>query len=478
MRWSSTPSRCSLTTELVAGGVPHRERGFALLVGGGAIAVFACWQGASGNWGIAVVALTVALAGAAVLGRWDLAPLWALGLSALLPYSLWAILTGGTDGAVLSRLHPATIYALALVGLGWRPGPGWRQLISRPDRRLALVLQLLFIAAAAGMSIASRGLRGLPVLADNYIGPVLVFWMCLGIFDTRAESRQRAGTWIGFIGAILAIAAVAELVARRNPIYEPTYGDVPWFPFATGQYRATITFGAPLAASNGLLFALAVVGVVPRFRLRLLLSSILLVGVLATGSRSATAMAVLLYPLVYIAWGEVHEVSGGLWSARSLRVVLAATGVLGVALVSPIGRKVVQRTLTSWESTAVRVVSAEYFADHLSDYATKGVGLGGSTDVSTAVFGSYITFENPWIMLAVDVGIPLMLLFFVTFLGSLRAAMARPIPWFSLAGVLAITTFESGYNSFGVRSIAAYLLWTSLAFLGRSSVRYRAPTEA
>jgi len=202
-------------------------------------------------------------------------------------------------------------------------------------------------------------------------------------------------------------------------------------------------------------------------------------GIVATGSRSASAIAFLLYPIALIAWGERHRLKVRVRNRRTLALALGAAGVLAMAVASPFGQRVLQRTTTSWESTAVRVLSAAYFAQNVTSYESKGVGLGGSTDVSTAVFGSYITFENPWIMLAVDLGIPLVLLFAATLVATSRAVMAdAPVAWAILVGVVALIAFESSYNSFGVRGIAAYLLWASLGFLRDSSSSYRSATAS
>ena len=389
-----------------------------------------CWLAGTGNWGLAVVVVIVLIAAVAAARQWAWAPLGALAVSAVIPYSLWSVLTGGGDGALLSRVHPATVYVLALVGLGWRPPVTWQELLSERWTRVALILQVLFLLFAAGMSVAERGIRGLPVLVDNYTGPFLLFWMLLSGFRGWPWSRAQAGNLIVLSGVILAVVGLIEGAFGRNPLYESVYGDVPWFPFATGQYRSTITFGAPLAASNALLFALAISPVMVSLRNRIVSASVLVLGIVATGSRSASAIAFLLYPIALIAWGERHRLKVRVRNRRTLALALGAAGVLAMAVASPFGQRVLQRTTTSWESTAVRVLSAAYFAQNVTSYESKGVGLGGSTDVSTAVFGSYITFENPWIMLAVDLGIPLVLLFAATLVATSRAVMAdAPVAW-------------------------------------------------
>jgi len=344
--------------------------------------------------------------------------------------------------------------------------------------RVALSLQVFFLLLAAGMSVAERGMRGLPVLVDNYAAPFLLFWMLLRGFRGWPWLRAQAGRSIVLFGVLLALVGLIEGALGRNPLYESVYGDVPWFPFATGQYRSTITFAAPLAASNGLLFALVISPVIANLWNRIVFASVLVLGILATGSRSATVVAFVLYPVALFAWGEWHQLSVRIQSRRTVAVGLAAAGVLAMAVASPFGQRVLQRTTTAWESAAVRVVSAEYFAQNATTYATKGVGLGGSTDVSTAVFGSYITFENPWIMLAVDLGIPLVLVFAATLVATSRAAIAgAPIAWGSLVGVVGLIAFESSYNSFGVRSMAAYLLWAALGFLDHNS-SYKSATAS
>ena len=53
-----------------------------------------------------------------------------------------------------------------------------------------------------------------------------------------------------------------------------------------------------------------------------------------------------------------------------------------------------------------------------------------------------------------------------------------PIAWAIVVGVVALIAFESSYNSFGVRSIAAYVLWASLGFLRDSSSSYMSATAS
>jgi hypothetical protein len=282
-----------------------------------------------------------------------------------------------------------------------------------------------------------------------------------------------AGVLIGGTGAVLAVLAVAEFVRGRNPAYEPFYGDVPWFPYATGEYRSTITFGAPLLAANALLMALVAVTAARSMRFRVCVVVLVLAGILATGSRSAAALGLLMSPIAVLAPGESspNERAGPLRKGVALAVVLVVA-VLFVGFTAP-GQTVLRRALGSWQSTAVRVLSAEYFSQSAGGYLIHGVGLGGSTDVSTAALGSYITFENPWIMLAVDLGIPLALLFAavvgLVFLLALRAHARR---WGILIGCVAVVAMESAYNSFGVRSTAAYYLWAALAFLVSTKESY------
>src|ERR1043165_9399243 len=102
-----------------------------------------CWLAAPGNWGLAVVGVTVASAAVGAARQWPCAPLGALALAAVIPSSLWYVLTGGTDGALLSRVHPATVYVVALVGLGWHPPGQWREVLSGRWARVALAFQLL-----------------------------------------------------------------------------------------------------------------------------------------------------------------------------------------------------------------------------------------------------------------------------------------------------------------------------------------------
>ena len=427
------------------------------------------WLLASKELGLAVIGVAGVGALWGARRRWMLAPLGAFAFLVPLPFAMWYMMTGEGAFGILTRIHPGTLYLLVLVACGWRPNEAVTRRDSPPFLRRDRFLvssQCAFVVLAGGMTLALRGFRGLSLLLDDYVGPFVCYWLLVWLFRTRRDSRSLVGTLIGVVGAILATVAIVEFMNGRNAMYERYYGDVPWFPYATGEYRSTISFGAPLAAANALLLALVAVTAARSIQVRVAVAVLVLAGVLATGSRSAAALALLVSPLTVLAPGESPpDVRAG----RSARVVALGTvlvlAVLFVGFSGP-GQIVLRRVLGSWQSTAVRVLSAEYFTQSAGSYVIHGVGLGGSTDVSTAALGSYITFENPWIMLAVDVGIPLTLLFAsvlgLVFFGAMKAHQRR---WGILVGCVALLAMESAYNSFGVRSIAAYYLWGALAFL-------------
>ena len=418
-----------------------------------------------GDWGFGLIG-AAAVAGFLVARRRDrLGPLGSLVLLVLIPWVMWQSLAG--DTSLASRLHPATMYLFALMVSGWRPDATTPPPILQPrlrGERFLLGIQLLFIALAGLMTLWIRGFRGLAILVDNYLGPFLLFWLLVWSFRSTGAMKKDAGLVIALVGATLSFFGTVEFLAAQNPLYEPFYGDVPWFPYATGEYRSTVTFGAPLALANFLLLCVVAIPAIPTLAVRMWLMALLVLGILATGSRSATALVLLVSPVVVLAVGERHA---GKVSIR--RAILAMTGFATFAallvIATPLGRFVAGRVANAWQSTAVRAVSADFFLQSAGTYAVRGVGLGGSTDVSTAVLGSYITFENPWIMLAVDLGIPIMLLFLLTVLTAIAIPFQqRSKPWGAVAAIGALLLMESAYNAFGVRSIAGYCLWAGLAF--------------
>ncbi len=445
----------------------------------GSLAVFA-WLLASGAWALSLIGFALLAAFVGARWQWLLAPLGALAFFVPVPFTMWYSLTGEGTLSLLSRIHPGTLYLLALTAFGWRPSADGQPpvvLATVPGERLLAGLQVAFVAIAGGMSVALRGLRGLSLLLDNYVGPFTLFWLLVWLFRSRSPSRNLVGSLAATLGILFGILAVLEFAGGRNPVYEPFYGEVPWFPYPTGEYRSTVSFGAPLAAANVFLAILVVLTAARSIRLRAVGVLLLIAGVLATGSRSAVALAVVTSPFVVLAIGETASAQHRPGLTRQLAIGVGILGAIVSLVATPLGSVVLHRVLGSWQSTAVRVLSVEYFRQSVGSYLTHGVGLGGSTDVSTAALGSYVTFENPWIMLAVDVGIPLAT-FYACVLALVFVIALRHPPrrWGALVGVLGLVLMESAYNSFGVRSLAGYDLWMVLAVLWPDSTSYKSTT--
>ena len=440
------------------------------------------WLGATDSWSLFAVTLALTTALVAARRHWVLAPLLTFAFLMPLPFPMWYSLVGEGTFSLLSRVHPGTLFLLALLAFGWRPSLDTAPPVLSPTlagERLLAGLQTVFVVVVGGMSVAQRGLRGLPLLLDNFIGPFVLYWLALWAFRSRLQTRTATGAIAAGLGVLLGVIGVIEFAAGRNPLYEPFYGEVPWFPYPTGEYRSTLTFGAPLAAANALLLLLVAVTSASALSARVVGVLFILAGVLTTGSRSAAALAVGASMFVVLGLGEGNRTFESLRSKRALAIGLGTFAAALCLLVTPLGDVVLHRVLGSWQSTAVRVLSAEYFQQSAGNYVTHGVGLGGSTDVSTAALGSYVTFENPWIMLAVDVGIPLAAFYLCMLVSVVIVGLRwRPRRWAVLLTAFVLVVMESAYNAFGVRSLAGYDLWMALAFVWPDKASYTAATRS
>ena len=131
-----------------------------------------------------------------------------------------------------------------------------------------------------------------------------------------------------------------------------------------------------------------------RFRPGIPGAVLVLAGIAATGSRSALAIAVI-YLLVV--------------SFRSLRTavptVVILTSLFAIVEISSFGQRWLERLGTDTNSSYVRFGALSAVINNFGDFFFSGRGVGFSGEVSRDLLGQAVSFENGFLMMALDIGI-------------------------------------------------------------------------
>lgn len=199
----------------------------------------------------------------------------------------------------------------------------------------------------------------------------------------------------------------------------------------------------------------------------------LVLATIATGARSA-ALLLLTTPILVLFLQR--RISALIWTALLVTLVCAAISY------SPVSGVLRQRFGSDEGTTSAltRLRSIQFIPETLRmTNPLIGNKLGRSGEISSQLFASDVPigFENPWLMLMADVGLPLALLYFVTVAGLLMAVLRAawrsraPAVVYAAVGAVAMVLMYSGYNSFGTKNTVNYLVWFAgaLAFSAAST---------
>ena len=201
---------------------------------------------------------------------------------------------------------------------------------------------------------------------------------------------------------------------------------------------------------------------------------ILVLATVATGARSAVFLLPTVPLLVLFLQRRMRALA---WA-----VVLGGIVFLAVAY-SPVSNVLKQRFTTDegTSSTLVRLRSLEFIPQVLRTTSPlTGNKLGRSGEISNELFALAVPigFENPWLMLLADVGLPLAMLYMLIVMRLLLAGLAAawrsraPAVIYPAVGAVVMVLMYSGYNSFGTKNTVNYLLWfcSAMALAGTPRV--------
>jgi len=396
----------------------------------------------------------------------------ALLLLGVVPASASGLLTGVayTESTGLPSLHPGTWVVLFAAGFALLRQPvEFVEGLLRASP-IALLLGLLAATIAISTTVLSHGAQGTSQILETYVGPPLLAVLMLREVDRRPSARNELLLTLQIYGLVVAALAVAEGVLRVDLVWAGDYSAQPWHQsYGLTGFRATVFGDHPLNTALVLLACLPLMRGNYTRHFRPGIPGVLLVvaGIAATGSRSGVALA-LAYLVVM-----------GLQLGRKFFPALVSLVAVAWMLSSlDFGQRLIARLSLDTNSSFVRFGAVSELTQNWTHFFVTGNGVGFSGEVSQALLGQSVSFENGPLMMALDIGLLgagafLLSMFFLALRGGWNAM--SPV---TLAFVIGVA-MSASYSSFGTKSTAGYVVWTlaALAPCVRVSKRKRSVEE-
>jgi hypothetical protein len=315
------------------------------------------------------------------------------------------------SGSFVVKLHPATL----LIGLAFAlslsaEGNPFRALARSVRHEPATSFYLGTVLAMAGWSVMRFGFSGAAFFIDTLLMPGVLLLLMARLTVGQQTALFRLMTTLLVVNAIIGIG---EQVLRLR--LEPyTVGD--GIPLIENTFRATALFGHPLtnAALTG--FGLFVLYRLPGPLSRVLLCLVAVAALLSFGGR--TALIVNLGLLAALACTDLagharrSGLSYGQLTGGTLLIALMLVAVVAAVMMGSIGQRIV--TSLVWDQSAqVRTRSLLLFAQ----LKWEQLAFGMSPDaIAAAAWDVGIrppdaAIESFWLVMALQVGIPLTTLF-------------------------------------------------------------------
>ena len=314
----------------------------------------------------------------------------------------------------------------------------------------------------------TRGFQGTITILENYIGPFVLFIL---IILTVKNEKQIKKVWINKIfwaAIILSFFALIEFVTHLNPYsYFYAASGTAYNSYIITGYRSFTTLGHPL---NNALFFLSAMPFAfflkTKFQ-KYFVHLLLLLGIVATGSRlsSVIALGFILYFYFYLGnekkWKIVYVVSMLLVFSLSIYFIISYTSLTDFLF---------SRFTSDYGSSQIRYMAINYFKNNWHKYIFSSIGVGGTRELSTSVLGQEHSFEIPWLIMLVEMGIiPLTIYLFSIFLPFFAYLKNKKL-FNRLNGAKIVLISYSlmlltatGYSSFGVKSHLNYLFYGIVA---------------
>ena len=362
-------------------------------------------------------------------------------------------MTFNTGGTGIPSLMPVAWFLVVaiLVRLIFVP----ETLLTRLRPQRAGLIMLCVAAVWALIStVTVSGMSGLASLTDELVAPICL--LLLASQASRPRDVRRLQQAVVGLGVAEALLALTEYLAGHDIGYVEPANVLREIGASTLLYRASGTMDHPLTLAVLLLLALGCSTVIPRRTLRTGVRLILVAGIAASGSRVATVGALVL----------LLAVPGRSLSRRQILAGIGLVGAVGILLVAtPVGHLLAARNANDLGSAGVRVAAYRAFGHIVHSYLLFGGGIGSSFGVATQLTGLQASFESPFIMWTVDIG----LWGTVLLVGGLCAlCIARGARGALVLTALLCLVVELTYSSFATNSSAGIVLALAIG-VARSS---------
>jgi hypothetical protein len=365
------------------------------------------------------------------------------------------VASGGALGA-----HPATWLLLAQVAMAllFDPVPLARAF----TRHLPIFLVASLFVVGAYVTSKLNGYGGIKLLLDQTIGPVMLFWLISAFAFGNAKGMRMVRNTIIILAVFESLLTLVQSWQGRMLVYESDYLTLYWFD-PTRFNRWMGTTDSPLVLALLVCVAAPLTLGLRHSGLRLVAMIAMLLGAITSQSRFGVAVmcALLIYILIR---GRMNLFS------RILCIVLVAIAgrtILSSQLVSGISSRFTNDT----GSTAARGLAWDAFVGQLHTIAFVGNGLTSNYRIATEA-GLQTSLESSFLMYAVDVGLPLALLYFGSqILLTLRHGPRNHTEGAFIAAMIGIS-MQHTFSALGGSNLSGAVTWAVLGLLVAGTRRF------
>lgn len=344
-------------------------------------------------------------------------------------------------GSFIVKLHPGTylLFAAFVVSLFSSRNP--LIMLSRLASAMPMVfIYALIIFFVALYLIIRNGTSGAAYIIDTWLTPALMAWVLLFL---PGHLVRFIFTSLIILVMINAIIGVAESLVQQRLIPHVA-GDVV---LTESVFRATALYGHPLSNAKLTAAALLLVMVLPiRTAQKAGIGSVMVLGLLAFGSRTALGVVIVL-AAVYVSTQFVHVIYGrGITKSEALEVIIVLMVALCGAFITyyhtDLGDRIFK--FMYWDASAdVRIQILQVF-----DYLTPeelyfGVSPERFSELSYNIgyYYPYSTIENFWIIIIINMGLFVFIYFFITVFGFCVSIIRRyPLSIYEFSGFFIIAS--------------------------------------
>ncbi|WP_168582208.1 O-antigen ligase family protein [Gephyromycinifex aptenodytis] len=389
------------------------------------------------------------LACAALLRR---RPMTLLMLGLLLHGLIPSVLVVSTLQLARFSLHPGSLLAL------------WAAVIVLLDHRAGLsrVLSERFELVVVAVGVVLSGLLhallvtgGPPALGfvlDQTFIPLVTLFSVGALLVENPRSIETIRWTLAGLGVATAVLALAQSATNRVLFFESAFSQQEWY--GRSDIRWMATFDHPLVLSMVLACVIPLMVSVRRWWLSIPVVSLALAGIVVTESRFGIGVGILATGYVLLRGRMSRPVRSVMWCVAGV----AAALVVSAGLLAGVQ----ERFATADDSTEARVAAVEYFVEILPRYLWSGGGTGASYTIA-ANGGLESSFENSFLMMILDVGLPTALLYFGLLVACILIGLRRRADeGFIISSVVALISVLS-FSALGVRSAVALIMWVIAA---------------